>query len=187
MHAPVLAPDLGIDRPIVLLEQAVEVLAEGRLQVRQIQEELRVFDAHELVALVQAGARHQAVEVRMELQLLGPGMQDGDEAVDLRAQGFVGGELFAQGTGGGGEEQVIGLLGARAEEAGAQFRRQGEGDQEVGGIDELAQFALDPAVCAQGAALRAGFVVAGVVGEMNVAALLCRQRPARPVPECGNE
>ena len=35
MHSPILAPDLRIDLPIVLLEQAVEVLAEGGLQVRQ--------------------------------------------------------------------------------------------------------------------------------------------------------
>ena len=170
MHSPVLAPDLGIDRPIVLLEQAVEVLAEGGLQVRQMQQELWLFDAHELALLVETGARHQAVKVRMELQFLGPGMQDGDKAIDLRTQGFVGGELFAQGPGGGGEEQVIGLFGARAEEAGAQLCRQREGDQEVRGIDQLAQFALHPAVCGLGAALRAGFVVAGVVGKMNVVA-----------------
>ena len=186
MHAPILAPDLRIDRPILFLEQAVEVLAEGGLQVRQVEEELWLFDAHELVSRVETGARHQAVEVGMELQFLGPGMQDGHEAVDLCAQGFVGREFFAQRPGGGGEEQVIGLFGARAEETAAQLCGQGEGDQEVGGIDPLAQFALDPAVCGLGAALRAGLVIAGVVGEVKVVAVWAGKSTTAQGRGCGS-
>ena len=147
------------------------MLAEGRLQVGQVEKERWFFDAHELVLLVETGPGHQTVKVRVELQFLSPGMQDGDETIYHRTQGFVSGEFFAQGPGGGGEEQVIGQLVTRAEETGAQLRRQSKGDQEVRCIDQLCQFTLDPAVCAQGAALRAGFVVAGVVGEMDVVAL----------------
>ena len=99
------------------------MLAEGRLQVRQVQEELGLFDAYQLVSLVETGTWDQAVDVRMELQLLGPGVQDGDETIDLRAQAFVRGQFFAQGAGGRSKEQFIGLLVAWAKETAAQFVR----------------------------------------------------------------
>ena len=170
MYSPVFAPDRGIDRPIVCFEQPIEMLPEGGPEMGQVQEELLLFDAHELASRIEPGAGHQAVKVGVELQFLGPGMEDGDEAIHVRPQGFVGGELFAQGTGDSREEQVVGLLGARAEETGAQFSRKREGDQEVGSVNEPGQFTLDPAVGGVGAALRAGFVVAGVVGQVAVAA-----------------
>jgi hypothetical protein len=137
VDAPIFAPDLRIHWPVIVVEQPIQVLAEGRLEVRQVQQKLRFFDAHELVALVQAGARDQAMQVRMELQLLSPGVQDGDETVDGSAQSFIGRQLLAQGPGGRGEEQVIGLLVARTEEATAQFCWQSKGDQEVGCVDQL--------------------------------------------------
>ena len=135
MHAPVFAPHGRIDRPIVLFEQTVEVLAEGGLQMRQVEQELRLFDTHKSVLLVEPGAGNQAMDVRMELQFLGPGVQQGDETNHLGAQAFVGCQFFAQSAGGGLEEQFIGLLFTRAHETTAQFGRQGEGDQEVGSID----------------------------------------------------
>ena len=76
----------------------------------QVEQELRLFDAHELVVRVQTGTWHQTVDVWMELQLLGPGMQGGDKTVDVRVQSFIGGQFFAQGPGGCLEEQLIGLL-----------------------------------------------------------------------------
>ena len=94
MHSPVFAPDLRIDLPVVFFKQPVEVLAEGRLQVRQIDQELRLFDAHKLALLIETGAGHQAVDVGMELQALSPGMQDGDKAVDGSAQSLCRRRVF---------------------------------------------------------------------------------------------
>ena len=37
VHAPVFAPDLRIDLPVIVLEESVEVLAESGLEVRQVQ------------------------------------------------------------------------------------------------------------------------------------------------------
>ena len=147
------------------------MLAEGRLQVRQIEQEVRFSGGDKLVVLIQTGAGDQAVNVRVKLQPLCPGMQHGHKSIGVGAQGFVGGELLAQGAGNGGEEQVESLLGARPEKTGAQLSREGEGDQEIGRIDEFAQLSLCPAVRAEGTALGAGFVVAGVIGKVNVAAL----------------
>jgi len=135
VHAPILAPDLRIDLPVVVFEQSIEVLAESGLEVRQMQQEPRFFDAHELVALVETGAGHQAMNVRMKLQFLGPGVQDGDEAVDVSAQSFISGQLFTQSAGSRGEEQVVGLVRPRTEETTAQFCWQSEGDEEVRRVD----------------------------------------------------
>ena len=57
-----------------------------------MQEEVRVLNRYELPVLVQARAGYQAVDVRMELQALGPGMQDGHKAVGPGAQPFIGGD-----------------------------------------------------------------------------------------------
>ena len=108
--------------------------------------------------------------MRMELQALIPGMKGGSEAADGGEQSFVVGQFFGQGGRDGAEEQIIGLFGKGAEEAPPQFGWEGKGDQEVGGLNQFTQFALDPAVCGQRAALGTGFVVAGVIGEMDLVA-----------------
>lgn len=87
------------------------------MQVRQVEQELGIFDAHKVALFVQAGAGNQAMNVRMELQTLVPGVEDGGEAADSGAQRFVAGQFFAESAHHGGEEQVIGLFGMRAEEA----------------------------------------------------------------------
>ena len=43
------------------------MLAEGRSQVRQVLEELRLFDAHKLASRLDPGAWDKAVELGMEL------------------------------------------------------------------------------------------------------------------------
>ena len=45
------------------------------------------------------------------------------------------GECVGKGRGGGGEEELMDVLGLRGEEEFAQFRGQGEGDHEVGRAD----------------------------------------------------
>ena len=57
MHAPILVPDDWIDLPVAFLEPPVKVLAEGRLQLRQVNEELGIFHAHQLAAGIQPEAR----------------------------------------------------------------------------------------------------------------------------------
>ena len=59
------------------------------------------------------------------------------------------------------------MLGRGGEEQRAQFLRHGEGDHEVGDAEAFAQLALHPAGRGVPAALRAGAVVATVVGEAD--------------------
>src|SRR5262249_55138110 len=51
MHSPILAPDLRVHLPVMFFEQLRQVLAEGALQVRQVDQELGIFDAHKLALL----------------------------------------------------------------------------------------------------------------------------------------
>ena len=93
---------------------------------------------------------------------------------------FVVGQFFSQGARDGGEEQVIGFFGKGAKEATAQLGRKSEGDQEVGRVDQFVKFACTQRRVASGAALRTGFVVAGVIGEMNlIAGLANKGAPAQ--------
>ena len=52
------------------------MLAEGGLQVRQVEQELGIVNAHKLALFIQAGAGNQAVNVRMELH---PRMDTSDQ------------------------------------------------------------------------------------------------------------
>jgi len=138
--------------------------------VGQKDQEIGLRHAHELALGVEPGAGDQAVNMRMELQALIPGVQDGGEAVDVGSQAFVGGQLLGEGSGDSGEEQVERLLGPGAEELSAQLGRQGEGDQEIRDVDPLGQFALNPLARGISTALRTGFVIAGVEGKVSFAA-----------------
>ena len=75
------------------------------------------------------------MDVRMELQLLRPGVQDRNKTIGVSAQGFIGCQLFAQRAGDGLEEQFIGLLLARTEEMAAQLGGERKGDQEIRRMD----------------------------------------------------
>jgi len=111
-------------------------------------------------------------------------VEHGGEPVDGRPQSFVGGQFFRQGPGHRPEEEVEELLGVGPEETAAQWLRQGEGDQEVGSLDQLGQFALDPAGGGGPAALRTGLVIARMPGEMNLAAAV-RGRASKGPPAQG--
>ena len=177
VHAPILAPDRGVHLPAVDPEEVTQVLTEGGLKVRQVDEEVGLFDADQTAAVIEPGAGNQTMDVGMKTHLLVPGVEHGGKAVDGGPQSFCGGQLLGESAGDGGEEQVEGLFGEGPEEAAAQLGRQGEGDQEIGSLDELGQFALDPANRGGAAALRAGLVIAGMPGEMDLAAVRTTKGP----------
>ena len=70
-------------------------------------------------------------------------------------------------------EHVVGLFGERGEEAPAQFAWEREG--EVGCVNEFAQLAVDPTSGGLASALRAGFVIAGMKCEADLAASFARK------------
>ena len=125
-----------------------------------------ILDANDFAFGVEAGSGNQAVQMRMELHVLAPGVKDGHETADLGAESLGRGQFFGQGGGNGRKEQIVELFGKGAEEAGAQFLRQGESHHEVRGVDLLLQAALHPDLGGGLAATRAGFVVAAMEGKM---------------------
>ena len=143
---PQWSPDLRIDLPVVLREQLAKVLAEGGLQVRQVEQEVGVLNPYGLAlgSRPAPGTRQWmwGWNSRRWFQVC----RTATKPWTWARKAFVGGELLAEGAGDGGEEQVISLFGVGAEEAGAQWRRESEGDQEVGCLDRLSQFPPDPAV-----------------------------------------
>ena len=113
----------------------------------------------------EAAARHDAMDVRMMVQVLAPGVEHGDDA-DLGAEMLGIGGDGAQRLGGGAEQDGVdrrlvleGDLGHR--------RRQGEDDVEVRHRQQLGLRCGQPFGARQPLALRAMPVAAGVVGDAD--------------------
>jgi hypothetical protein len=66
VHAPILAPDLGVHLPAMDLEELAQVLTEGGLEMGQVNQEVGLLDAAEPAALIESGAGDQTMDVRMK-------------------------------------------------------------------------------------------------------------------------
>lgn len=170
VHAPVLAPGFRIGLPAMPVQEGSKLLTKGGLQVRKMDQELGVADANEFTLGIKSGSGHQEVEVRMEEQALVPGVKDGGEAVSEGLEPLGGAEFCGECARRCGEEEVVGFLGMGAKEAGPEFGRQGEGDQEVGSVNEFAEFTLNPVGGGRTATLGTSLVVAGMPGELEFTA-----------------
>jgi hypothetical protein len=89
---------------------------------------------------------------------------------DVRPQSLGGSKFLGRRLRTRGKEHVVGLFGQRAEEAPAQFAWKRKSDQEAGCAHEFAQLAVDPTGGGLASALRAGFVIAGMECEVDLAA-----------------
>lgn len=128
VHAPVLAPDRGIDLPVMNLEESSQVFPERRLEERQVDQIVGFRHAHEASVPVESGTRDQAMEVGVKSQLLVPGVEHRREAAGGRPKSLGACQLLGQSARDGGEEQIVGLFGEGPEEAGPQLRREREGN-----------------------------------------------------------
>jgi hypothetical protein len=153
VDTPVPAPDVGVDLPVVGLEEAVEVLSEGGLQQGEVDQEVRLLDAHEAAQGVETGAGDETMDVGMKAQLLIP------EEVDEELAG--GGESLADGLG------LPVLLEFDEEEVVAELGFGEEGGVEVEVLVDEAELAVVGVACAAGVVAEGqGFGEAphGVVG-----------------------
>jgi hypothetical protein len=66
MHVPVLPPSPRIDLPLVVAQQLAKTLAKSGLEMRQVDEEVSLLDAHRLSFGLQSGAGNQEVQVRVK-------------------------------------------------------------------------------------------------------------------------
>jgi hypothetical protein len=118
----------------------------------------------------EAAGRHDAVDVRMMIEVLAPCMQHGREA-DLRAQALrILGDR-RQRLGGGLKQEAIDL-GLVLESNGGDRRRHGEHDVEIGDRQQFGLACLHPSLRRRPLALRAMAIAAGVVSDARMGAIV---------------
>ena len=124
VHTPVLVPDGGIDGgQRVLFGKGEEAISEaGAKHTSQGglgHEEFGVFYSDHSGLCIDAGTGDDAVDVRVEMESLIPRVEDHGEAAGLGSEPFGIGECVGQCGGGGGEEELIDVLGLGGEEQGS--------------------------------------------------------------------
>ena len=120
------------------------------------------------VAWVETAGGNDAVEMRMQSQVLPPGVQDAEEA-DLGSEVLgVGGNL-KHGLSGGAEEQIIEQPWIALTER-VQLVGQGKDDVEVRYAEQVLFAACEPALTRLGLALGTVAVATGVIGDGLVVA-----------------
>ena len=97
MDAPGLGPDTGINLPAFVFEETTEVLPEGGLQKGEVNEIVGPPDRDDFAFVVDAGARNKEMQMRVELQLLAPSVENGGKPADKRLEPLGGGEFFGRG------------------------------------------------------------------------------------------
>ena len=110
-----------------------------------------------------AAAADQTMNVRVQVQLLGPGVQHGEHGDGATNVTRIAGE-FDDRSGAGLHQHAIAvaLIGPQHR---AQFGRHGDGDMEVRHRQQLRLTAFEPLLGLRGVALRATAITAGMVGE----------------------
>jgi hypothetical protein len=149
------------------------------------------FGGHEVAALVdpslvdEAPAGDEAVQVRVVVETLAPGVEEGKDAEP-------GADLVAADVEEGGrgvvEEGLKGLAPSRAAEERAQGLGQGKDHVEVGDGQEVVELGLGPEGLVEAAAGGTVAVAAGVVGEVaGPAAVAVVEVPAESARATGDE
>jgi hypothetical protein len=110
-----------------------------------------------------------AMNVRMVLHGTAPGVEDAGDAEAQTGRFELGGGEVVEGLGTRFEKEVVEFGGAM-EAKGTKFRRDGEGDEKGRDVEEFSFLLGGPLLLIKAAALRAGAVVAAVVGVVFLAA-----------------
>ena len=175
MHAPVFLPNRGINgwqvgvflKSDELAKFLMEEMTEGASQHWLWHQEAGTLDAHNVALRIDARSWHDAVDMRMEEQTLVPGVQDHGEPALVGPEPAWVGKAFRESPGCRRKEELIELSGSRAKEEWAELFGQREGDHEVGSADAFAEFPFHPLSGGLFAALGAGPMVAGMIGELS--------------------
>ena len=151
-----------VDLGVLVLQGAVDEASEALGERLEVDEELFLGGAAEGFFLgMEGGGGNDEVDVGVVLHLPAPGVEHAGEA-EFGAAGLGGGDVL---EGGGALAQDERIENLRMDEAEvAQFLRQGEGDHEVGHGQEPGFLFGGPDLLVERAALRAGAVVATVIG-----------------------
>ena len=114
------------------------------------------------VAWIEAASGNDAVEMRMQSQVLSPGVQNAEEA-DLGSEVLGVGRNFEHGLSAGAEEQIVEQPWIALAER-VQLVGQGKDDVEVGHAEQILFAPCQPALACLGLALGTVAVATGVIG-----------------------
>jgi hypothetical protein len=153
-----------------VLEHGQELAAEHRREHVHGEEEVRAGGDPARVLGVPPAARNDAMQMRVNEQELGPGMQDGGDR-DRDAKPTAGDLL--QGLGDGGEQEAIGHPRGGEEER-VQLGGHGEDDMKVLDGEQVAALRFDPPHGLEALALGAMAIATGVVRDLLMPALRTR-------------
>ena len=143
-------------------DERVEELAAEKARERLDGEEVVLARAHPAIGVdVQTAAGDDGVDVGMEPEIAGPGVEHQGEA-ELGAEALGVAAEGEQRLGGGGKEQIVEQAAVAADER-AQQCRQGEDDVEVVGGEQAFASSIDPTELGRALAGGAVAVEAGVV------------------------
>jgi len=178
MHAPVFLPNRGINgwqvgvflKSDELAKFLMEEMTEGASQHWLWHQEAGTLDAHNVALRIDARSWHDAVDMRMEEQTLVPGVQDHGEPALVGPEPAWVGKAFRESPGCRRKEELVEISGSRAKEEWAELFGQREGDHEVGSADAFAEFPFHPLSGGLFAALGAGPMIAGMIGELSAPA-----------------
>src|SRR5271156_3774531 len=120
------------------------------------------------VAWIEAAGGNDAVEMRMQSQVLSPGVQNAEEA-DLGSEVLGAGRNFEHGLSAGAEEQIVEQPWIALTER-IQLVGQGKDDVEVGHAEQILFAPCQPALACLGLALGTVAVATGVIGNGLVVA-----------------
>jgi hypothetical protein len=150
------------------LQQVEKFAAEDAAEDLDREEEgiFRMYPAR--VAWIETAGGNDAVEMRMQSQVLSPGMQNAEEA-DFGSEVLGVGRNFKHGLRAGAEEQIVEQPWIALAER-VQLVGQGEDDVEVGYAEQILFAPCEPALASLGLALGTVPVATGVVGNCLVVA-----------------
>lgn len=160
-----------------MAESVDELRSEDLGECTHGEEEALVAQRDEALAIGgERASRNDAVEMRMQREILPPGVKDGGDA-ELPA-GVGGEELGIAGKGGervGGsaKEKIVDHTGS-VDREGAEFVGQGEDDVEVVDGEKVGAPCLDPVCLRECLTLRAVSIAAGVIDGAPVSATVTR-------------
>ncbi len=120
------------------------------------------------VAWIETAGGNDAVEMRMQSQVLSPGVQNAEEA-DLGSEVLGVGRNFEHGLSAGAEEQIVEQPWIALTER-VQLVGQGKDDVEVGHAEQILFAPCQPALACLGLALGTVAVATGVIGNGLVVA-----------------
>ena len=171
VNAPVLSPNRRIDAPFAFGEFAAKRLFKRPAEHRLMQQVIGFLHSANRSIRIETHSGHDAVQMRVEEELLVPCVENGGKTAALRSQPFGRGEFVGKSLRDRRKEKAEGLLGLIPKKQIAQLFGQCKRDHKIWGSREFPQLAFHPLLRGCTTTLRTGFVIATMPRKMRSRAI----------------